>query len=85
MELHPEGATKADAIVTLKNMLHCDKLVCFGDGKNDVSMFEIADECYAVSNAESELKEIATAVIGSNENDGVAKWLAANANKEEFT
>ena len=85
LELHPKGATKADAIVTLKNMLHCDKLICFGDGKNDVSMFEIADECYAVSNAESELKEIATAVIESNECDGVAKWLANNANKEEFT
>ena len=85
LELHPKGATKADAIVTLKNILHCDKVVCFGDGKNDISMFKIADECYAVSNAENELKKIATAVIESNECDGVAKWLANNANKEEFT
>lgn len=79
LELHPKGATKADAIVTLKNMLNCDKIVCFGDGKNDISMFKIADECYAVANAEDELKKIATAVIESNEDDGVAKWLLANA------
>lgn len=38
-------------------------------------MFEIADECYAVENAVDELKEIATAVIGNNNEDGVAHWL----------
>jgi hydroxymethylpyrimidine pyrophosphatase-like HAD family hydrolase len=42
-------------------------------------MFEIADKCYAVANAEPELQAIATAVIESNEADGVAKWLQANA------
>lgn len=76
LELHPVGATKAAAAVTLKKMLHCDRIVCFGDGKNDIPMFEIADESYAVANADDELKAIATAVIDSNENDGVAKWLA---------
>ena len=38
-------------------------------------MFRFADESYAVSNAVEELKEAATAVIGSNDEDGVAKWL----------
>ena len=38
-------------------------------------MFEVSDECYAVSNAVEELKAIATGVIESNEDDGVAKWL----------
>lgn len=37
--------------------------------------FEIADEAYAVENAVSELKAVATGIIGSNENDGVAKYL----------
>lgn len=37
--------------------------------------FRISDECYAVENAVEELKAIATGVIGSNEQDGVAKWL----------
>lgn len=78
LEIHPRAATKANAILELKRMLGCDKVVCFGDGKNDLSMFEIADECYAVANAEDELKRTATAVIGSNADDGVAKWLLEN-------
>jgi len=43
---------------------------------NDISMFQIADECYAVENAVDELKQIATDVIGSNEDNGVARWLS---------
>ncbi len=78
LEIHPKGATKASALLALKKMLNCDKVVCFGDGKNDIPMFEIADECYAVANAEPELQAIATAVIESNEDDGVAKWLQIN-------
>ena len=38
-------------------------------------MFEIADEAYAVENAVKELKDMATGIIESNENDGVAKYL----------
>ena len=56
-------------------MLNCDRLVVFGDGVNDIDMFEIADEAYAVENAVDELKEIATGVIACNDEDGVAKWL----------
>lgn len=78
LEIHPRGATKATAVLALKNMLQCDEVICFGDGKNDIPMFKAADFCYAVSNAEDELKAIATGIIESNENDGVAKWLAAN-------
>ena len=84
LEIHPKGATKASAILALKKMLGCDKVVCFGDGKNDIPMFKIADECYAVANAEPEVKAIATSVIESNEADGVAKWLSANGKFEEF-
>lgn len=75
LELHPKNATKANAILELKRMLGCDKIVCFGNGKNDISMFRIADECYAVENAVDELKQIATGIIGPNDEDSVAKWL----------
>jgi Cof subfamily protein (haloacid dehalogenase superfamily) len=78
LEIQPSGATKAKAICALAKLLSCDRIVCFGDGKNDISMFEIADECYAVDNADSTLKAIATAIIGSNEQDGVARWLVEN-------
>lgn len=39
---------------------------------------ELADEAYAVENAAPELKAAATAVIGGNNQDGVAKWLEQN-------
>ena len=81
LEIQPHGATKANAILALKKLLQCDRIVCFGNGDNDVSMFEIADECYAVGNAVESLKQIATAVIDTNDRDGVAKWLLENATK----
>ena len=75
----PKNASKANAIKQLKEQLGCDRLVVFGDGKNDIDMFELADEAYAVANAVDELKEAATAVIGNNNEDGVARWLEENA------
>ena len=75
LELMPLAASKSNAIRQLKALLGCDRLVVFGDGRNDLDMFRFADESYAVSNAVEELKEAATAVIGSNDEDGVAKWL----------
>ncbi len=50
----------------------------FGDGMNDFDLFQIADEVYAVENAIGALKEIATGVIGRNNEDSVAKWLLAH-------
>ena len=38
-------------------------------------MFKISDESYAVSNAVEEIKNLATDIIDSNQEDGVAKWL----------
>ena len=78
LEIMPKRASKANAILRLKELLGCDRLVVFGDGINDLDMFRIADEAYAVENAVPELKAAATAVIDSNDDDGVAKWLRAN-------
>lgn len=78
LEILPKGATKANSVKQLAKMLHCEKIVAFGDGINDVEMFSIANESYAVENAEDVLKEKATAVIGKHTDDGVAKWLIEN-------
>jgi Cof subfamily protein (haloacid dehalogenase superfamily) len=74
-EIMPKNATKANAVLQIKELYGFDKVISFGDGVNDIPMFEISDECYAVANAIPELKEKAAGIIGSNENDGVAKWL----------
>ena len=78
LEMMPLGASKANAVGQLKSFLGCDRVVAFGDGKNDVDMFELADESYAVENAHEDLKKYATDIILSNEEDGVAQWLARN-------
>ena len=76
LEIMPKKASKAEAIKRLKEIWHCDRVVSFGDAVNDIPMFEISDECYAVANAVPELKTHATGEIASNDEDGVAKWLA---------
>lgn len=78
LEIIPQEASKSNAIKQLQTMLDTEKLIVFGDGKNDIDMFQMADESYAVANAHEELKKYATGVIASNDEDGVAKWLEAN-------
>ena len=78
LEIVPGGVSKASAVLQLKELLKADYVVAFGDGKNDIELFEIADESYAVKNAVEELKAIATGIIDSNDSDGVAKWLYHN-------
>jgi Cof subfamily protein (haloacid dehalogenase superfamily) len=75
LEFHSPEGTKARAIQRLMTTLGADRLVVFGDGPNDVPMFEIADESYAVANAIPALKAIATGVIDSNDQDAVAHWI----------
>lgn len=78
-EIMPAMATKAQAIAKLKEIWNCDRIVSFGDAINDIPMFRISDECYAVENAVPELKALATGIIASNEQDGVAQWLLNQA------
>lgn len=75
LEILPKAATKANAVLQLKEYCGCERLVVFGDGINDIPMFKAADECYAVENAAAELKEIADGIIGNNNNDSVAEFL----------
>ena len=79
LEIMPKNSTKANAALALKKRLGCDELVVFGDNKNDIELFGVADRRYAVKNAVPELKQIATAIIESNDDDGVARFL-----KKEF-
>ena len=79
-QILPKKATKGNTVQVLKELYKYDKIISFGDGINDIPMFKISDESYAVENAADELKNIATDVIMSNENNGVAQWLEKNYN-----
>lgn len=82
LEIMPKTASKASAILKLKEILGCDEVISFGDAINDLPMFKISDQCYAMANAVADLKQQATDVILSNDEDGVAKWLIENYNNK---
>ena len=63
LEVMSPDASKANAIKYLKQKLQCDEVVVFGDGKNDIEMFEEADYSCAVENAAPELIKCADEVI----------------------
>ena len=83
VEVCPRNCTKAKAILKMKEQYGFRKVVAFGDSVNDMPMFRAADEAYAVSNALEALKEIATGVIGSNDEDAVARFLERRAAETE--
>ena len=85
LEIMPQGTSKAHAIEQLKHIYHYDRLVVFGDGENDIEMFQLADEAYTVDNAHEKLKAIATQIIPSNDQDGVAQFLKQTWKNKELS
>ncbi|WP_133015102.1 HAD family hydrolase [Clostridium cuniculi] len=75
LEAYSSEASKANGIKYLSKYIGYSKVICFGDNLNDIPMFELADEAYATANAAEEIKKIATDVIGSCEENGVAEFL----------
>ena len=75
LDVHHSDATKGGAIQEMKELLGIERVVCFGDNENDLSMFEAADESYAPENATDEIKSAATAVIGHHDEEGIAEFL----------
>jgi len=75
LEIFSDKASKANAVKYLREKYKFDKVTAFGDNLNDLSLFREADVKIAVANAKQELKNSADFVIGSNDDDGVAKWL----------
>lgn len=52
-----------------------DAIVAFGDDINDLEMLQNCGLGVAVANAVDEVKAIADDICGTNDSDGVAKWL----------
>ncbi|WP_158289263.1 HAD family hydrolase [Paenibacillus flagellatus] len=75
LETNHPNATKRDGVLQLKRLLGAERVVCFGDNLNDLPMFEIADEAYAMANAHEAVKQAASGVLASNAEHGVARFL----------
>ena len=80
MDIHHSQASKGNAVQSLREQLGVQRVYCFGDSDNDLSMFAIADECYAPANAKIDVKAAATAVIGHHQDDGIARFLRERFN-----
>lgn len=75
IEIHSIKASKEQSVKDLKVLYNADRVICFGDNLNDIPMFKVADEKYAMENSVDGLKKYATKIIDTNDNDGVAKFL----------
>jgi Cof subfamily protein (haloacid dehalogenase superfamily) len=75
IDVHHSAASKGSAIAQLKEDLGVSRVICFGDSDNDLSMFAMADESYAPSNAKAEVQAAASAVIGHHDEDGISEFL----------
>lgn len=71
------NSDKASALKTLVEHMGIDlsDVVAFGDDVNDLGMLKLAGTAVAVSNAVDEVKAVADHITGSNDQDGVAKFL----------
>lgn len=76
LEIFCDKASKYQAVRFLRESMCFDRVVCFGDNRNDFGLFEASDFKIAVDNAVSELKERADLVIGNHSTDSVAAWLS---------
>ena len=75
IDIHHSQGSKGGAVSRLKLDLGVERVICFGDSDNDLSMFDAADESYAPDNAKDEVKAAATEVIGHHDEDGIARFL----------
>ncbi len=73
-------ATALDALVTDLGFTSAD-VAAFGDNHNDVAMLDWAGQSYAMANGTDDAKDVATAIIPSSNDDGLAvvieRFLAA--------
>lgn len=75
LEVFSAAAGKKNGALALKSFTDADFLCTFGDNLNDFGLFEAADLRVAVSNAVPELKSKADVLIGSNEDNGVIRFI----------
>ncbi len=75
LEIFTAGTSKARAIRELARDLGAERVVVFGDNRNDIAMMQAADHSVAVGNAFPEVKAAASEVIGPNTADSVPHWI----------
>ena len=78
LEVFSVKASKKSGAEFVASHVSSQHIVAFGDNLNDIEFMKAANEAYAVSNAVEAAFKVATGVILSNDEDGVAKFIEAN-------
>lgn len=76
LEILPKGVSKGE---TLEKIMERegwtkDEVLAFGDGENDVSLFDVVENSFAMGQAKAYVKERAKYVTASNNQEGI--WQA---------
>ena len=77
LEVFDESASKKNATEAIRRLTGAERVIAFGDNYNDVPMFESSDECYAVRTAPAAVISAADGVVGSADELGVIRKIAA--------
>lgn len=74
VEITSSEAHKGKALLRYQNMMNLDfeEIIAFGDGGNDLAMFEAATTSVAMANAPLHVQQAADIVTKSNDEDGFA-------------
>ncbi|MDD7770885.1 Cof-type HAD-IIB family hydrolase [Suipraeoptans intestinalis] len=77
LEINARGVDKGQGLLWLANRLQIpvEALMVFGDGDNDRGMLRLAGMGVAMGNGLPEVKEEADYLAGSNDEDGIGKFL----------
>lgn len=83
IEVNPKGISKASGLRQVCAMLGIEmsQVIAMGDSLNDVAMIREAGLGVAMGNAQEEVKRLADAVTGTNEEHGVAQIIREYALK----
>ncbi|NQX11825.1 HAD family hydrolase [Microbacteriaceae bacterium VKM Ac-2855] len=81
LDIAPEGVNKSTALEQIRVRLGIERedVLAFGDGRNDIEMLQWAAASgrgYAMGQAPDEVRAVASAVVPSVDEDGVATVLA---------
>lgn len=77
IEIMPHGISKATAIQDIQKhyQIPVEHTITFGDGCNDIDMFQVSKYSVAMSNAHEDVKKEAQYQTQSNDEDGVYLFL----------
>lgn len=73
----------ADKVTALKKIserlgIHAENIAAFGDDFNDIGMLKYCGTGVAMGNAAEKTKHAANVICGTNDNDGLAKFIELN-------